>query len=187
MARSRRKAREAALQTLYEIEVGKSQAPNALSNTLEAAGLSQDLADYAQRLMEGVKKYQHDLDRRIAMLVEGYDYKRLAAVDRNVMRMAAYELFHEPAIPPAVTINEAVDIAKKYSTAESGRFVNGVLGKLLQTSPKANWDPATAPVEEEPEEIVREVPEEPVVETLEADSDEAKRLAKVGGWKLKSE
>ena len=187
MARSRRKAREAALQTLYEIEVGKAQAPNALSNTLEAAGLAEDLASYAQRLMEGVRQHQSDLDRRIAYLVEGYDYNRLAAVDRNVMRMAAYELFYEPAIPPAVTINEAVDIAKKYSTAESGRFVNGVLGKLLQTSPKANWDPKMAPVEEEPEEIVREVPDEPVVETLEAGSDEAKRLAKVGGWKLKSE
>ena len=183
MARSRRKAREAALQTLYEIEVGKGTPETALHNTLEAAALPDELAAYAERLTNGVRSQQAELDQQISALVEGYDFNRLAAVDRNILRVAAYELFYEPAVPPAVTINEAVEIAKKYSTAESGRFVNGVLGKLLQASPKATWDPTTAPREADPEEVVQETSEETAVE--EVTTEQAEQLAKVGGWKLR--
>lgn len=185
MARSKRRSREAALQTLYEIEVGKGHEASAMTNTLEAAELPEDLAEYAVRLTEGIRARQQELDGILSPLVEGYEFSRLAAVDRNLLRIAAYELYHEPAIPPAVSINEAIEIAKKYSTAESGRFVNGVLGRLVKQSPKANWDPASAPQESEPEEVVRE--RGPEVETIEVDSDEAKRLAKAGGWKLRSD
>jgi N utilization substance protein B len=186
MARSRRKAREAALQTLYEIEVGKASPDTSMANTLEAAAMEPEIADYAVRLASGVREHGVELDEKISSLIVGYDYNRLAAIDRNLLRIAAYELFFEPAVPPKVTINEAIEIAKKYSTAESGKFVNGVLGKLVQASPKANWDPSSVPVVED-EQIVRDTPAESEVETLEAESDEAKRLAKVGGWKLKSE
>lgn len=186
MAKSRRKAREAALQTLYEIEVGKASPETSMANTLEAAALDPELSDYAVRLAAGVREHEKELDEKISPLIHGYDYMRLAAIDRNLLRIAGYELFFEPAVPPKVTINEAIEIAKKYSTAESGKFVNGVLGKLVQASPKANWDPATAPVVEEPEGIVRETPQGEV-ETLEADSEEAARLAKVGGWKLRTD
>ena len=186
MARSRRKAREAALQTLYEIEVGKASPETSMANTLEAAALDQELSDYAVRLTAGVREHEADLDKQISSLIHGYDYTRLAAIDRNLLRIAGYELFFEPSVPPKVIINEAIEIAKKYSTAESGKFVNGVLGKLVQASPKANWDPASAPAVDEVEEIVRDSVEGEV-ETLEADSEEAARLAKVGGWKLRSE
>ena len=185
MARSRRKAREAALQTLYEIEVGKASPETSMANTLEAAALDPELSDYAVRLTAGVREHGHDLDGTIAPLVEGYDYGRLAAIDRNILRIAGYELFYEPAIPPKVTINEAIEIAKKYSTAESGRFVNGVLGRLVEISPKAKWDPAA--VSSDGEDIVRETPVEGEVETIEAGSKEAEELAKVGGWKLRSD
>src|SRR5690349_7281417 len=84
----------------------------------------------------------------LADRIPDYDFNRIAAIDGNILRIAAYELFFEPGIPPAVTINEAIEIAKKYSTAESGKFVNGILGRLLADSPKANWDPASAPAEE---------------------------------------
>ncbi|MEA2552302.1 MAG: transcription antitermination protein NusB [Fimbriimonadaceae bacterium] len=188
MAKSRRKAREAALQTLYEIEVGgKAQEANALSNTLEVSGLSEELAEYATRLTEGILSHKTELDEKISAAVQGYDYDRLAAVDRNILRVAAYELYYEPDVPPKVTINEAIEIAKKYSTAESGRFVNGVLGNVVRQSPKAQWDPSSAPAGDEPESVVRDTPVEPEVETLEAGSEEAQRLAKVGGWKLRNE
>jgi transcription antitermination protein NusB len=186
MARSRRKAREAALQTLYEIEVGKASPETSMANTLEAAALEPELSDYAVRLTAGVREHEAELDAQISSLIHGYDYTRLAAIDRNLLRIAGYELFFEPSIPPKVTINEAIEIAKKYSTAESGKFVNGVLGKLVQASPKAEWDPSSTPVVEEVEEIIRETPTGEV-ETIEAGSKEAEELAKVGGWKLRSE
>jgi transcription antitermination protein NusB len=186
VARSRRKAREAGLRALYEVEIGKLPAETVLTDTLEAAQLPPEIAAYAERLVNGVLENKADLDQRISSLILDYDYDRIAVVDRNVMRIAAFELFHEPAIPPAVILNEAIEIAKKYSTAESGKFVNGVLGRLLQDSPKANWDPATAP-KEEPEEIFHE-PEPEVEEvTIDADSDEAKKLSRIGGWKLRAE
>ena len=186
MAKSRRKAREAALQTLYEIEVGKASPDTSMANTLEAAALDPELSDYAVRLTAGVREHESDLDKHIASLVQGYDYSRLAAIDRNILRIAGYELFYEPAVPPKVTINEAIEIAKKYSTAESGRFVNGVLGRLVEVSPKAQWDPSQVRAIED-EEIVREQPGGGEVETLEAGSKEAEELAKVGGWKLRSD
>jgi len=187
MARSRRRAREAALQALYESEVGRKELASALQGAIDVMELDPGMGAYARRIAEGVERHREDLDGRISVRVECYDYDRLAAIDRNVMRMAAYELWHEPAVPPAVTINEAIEIARKYSTAESGRFVNGILGRLVQESPKANWDPATAPMEEEPEDIVREAIETPEIEMVDAESDEAKRLAKVGGWRLRAD
>jgi N utilization substance protein B len=185
--KSRRKAREAALQALYELEVGKKALPNVLRGTLEANELSGDLAAYAETLIVGVREKQAELDDRLAAIIREYDFDRIAAVDRNVMRMTAYELFFLPSVPPAVSINEAVEIAKKFSTAESGKFVNGVLGRLLKDSPKANWDPATAPKEEFEEEIVRDSEPQSEEETLTEGSEELEQLAKVGAWKLRSE
>jgi N utilization substance protein B len=186
MAKSRRKAREAALQTLYEIEVGKASPETSMANTLEAAAMDPEIADYAVRIAAGVREHEAELDAQISSLVHGYDYARLAAIDRNLLRIAGYELFYEPTVPPKVTINEAIEIAKKYSTAESGKFVNGVLGRLVEVSPKSNWDPSSMPVIED-EEIVRDAPADAQVETIEAGSKEAEELAKVGGWKLRSE
>jgi N utilization substance protein B len=133
-----------------------------------------------------IRNGQAALDKLLALIILEYDYSRVAIVDKNVLRIAAYELLHEPSIPPAVTINEAIEISRKFSTIESGKFVNGVLGKLLEQSPKANWDPATAPPEQEEMAPATE-PVEVIEETIEADSDEAKGLKRIGAWKLKSE
>lgn len=185
MARSRRKAREAALQTLYEAEIGHVPLETALEHTLQSSELEEADSVYARRLVESLNRLGSELDELIVPLIASYGYDRIAAVDRNVLRIAAYELFHEPAIPPAVTLNEAIEIAKKFSTAESGKFVNGILGQLLKSSPKATWDPASAPSEDAAEEIIREQPMDPPVEMVEP--DEAERLARAGGWKLRSE
>jgi N utilization substance protein B len=186
VAKSRRKAREAALRALYELEFGKRPLHTILKDTIEAASLDPELTNYAERLITGVREHQASIDDNLAKLILEYDFDRIAAIDRNVMRIAAFELYYEPPVPPAVTINEAIEIAKKYSTAESGKFVNGVLGRLLKESPKADWDPATAPKEER-EEVVHEPPVAIEEERIEAGSDEEKRLSKMGGWKLRSE
>jgi transcription antitermination protein NusB len=186
MIKSRRKARVAALQALYKIEIAKSPISVAVQEMIEHSELSADLTEYAERLISGVRHNQASLDDQLASVLIDYDYSRLAVVDKNVLRIAAFELLFEPAIPPAVTINEAIEISRKYSTQESGKFVNGVLGKFLESSPKANWDPATAPPESRDEEVVHDdEPIEVVEETIEADSDEAKKLSRIGGWKLK--
>jgi transcription antitermination factor NusB len=185
MIKSRRKARVAALQALYKIEIAKSPIAVAVDEMKEHSELSADLTDYAERLIAGVRNNQASLDERLGSVLLDYDYSRLAVVDKNVLRIAAFELLYEPAIPPAVTINEAIEISRKYSTLESGKFVNGVLGKFLESSPKANWDPATAPVEFVEESLDEEEQIEIVEETIDADSDEAKNLSRIGGWKLK--
>lgn len=147
-----------------------------------------DQRAYAEKVTRGFHEHSEQIDGMLSERIPDYDFSRIAAIDRNVLRMAAYELFYEPAIPPAVTINEAIEIAKKYSTAESGRFVNGVLGRLLADSPKANWDPASAPAEDVEEPPAEPEPEMEIEERfVEAGSDEERSLARIAGWKLKSD
>ena len=183
--KSRRKAREAALRVLYGIEIGGGTLRDALQTTMAEAQLDSDLFKYACNMVETIYQDRRIIDERLAKLVTGYDFDRIAAVDRSLLRIGYYELFYEDGIPPAVTLNEIIDIAKKYSTAESGRFVNGVLGRALEDSPKANWDrsieEATAPIEDAPE-------PEPDIPVEEIESEEAfKEVAKVGLWKLRNE
>jgi len=172
------------MRALYEIEVGHTDTNSALLVTLEEANLPPDMAAYAERVVRGIRGNIAIIDHKLASIVRDYDFNRIAAVDRNVLRVAAYELLEVPEIPPAVTINEAIEIAKRYSTAESGKFVNGVLGKLLQDSPKANWDPAVAP-EEFDEPLEDEIESEIIEEVVEATSDEGKLASKFGAWKVK--
>lgn len=173
------------MRALYEIELGHAEVADALRITLEEAKLAPDIAAYAERLIVGSRKCLPDLDRALASLIHDYDFMRIAAVDRNVLRVAAYELFEVPEIPPAVTIDEAIEIAKRYSTAESGKFVNGVLGQLLKQSPKATWDPALAPPEGD--EPIIEDPEPEIEEiVVQEGSKEADFAAKYGTWKLRS-
>ena len=88
------------------------------------------VASFTLKLVSGVHQYQAELDARLQSLASGWAIDRQVSVDRNILRMAALELTHLEGIPASATINEAVELAKKYSTAESGRFVNGVLGAL---------------------------------------------------------
>lgn len=173
------------MRALYEIEIGHADTTSALQVTLDEANLPSDMAAYAERLVRGIRGNIAIIDHKLATIIKDYDYNRIAAVDRNVLRVAAYELLEVPEIPPAVTINEAIEIAKRYSTAESGKFVNGILGRLLQDSPKANWDPATAPLEED-ELLEEETEMEVVEEVVEETSDEGKLASKFGTWKLRS-
>jgi len=173
------------MRALYEIEIGHADTNSALQVVLEEAKLPSDKAAYTERLVRGIRGNIAIIDHKLASIIKEYDFNRIAAVDRNVLRVGAYEILEVPEIPPAVTINEAIEIAKRYSTAESGKFVNGILGKLLQDSPKANWDPATAPIEED--ELLEDEPEPEVVEeVVDESSEEGKLASKFGTWKLRS-
>jgi len=104
---------------------------------------------FADPLIRGVLEHLDELDEHIKKHARNWDFHRIAAVDRNIMRLAIYEMLHREDIPPVVSINEAVDIAKKFSTQESGKFVNGILdnirGGILR--------PATGPVQSPKSEV----------------------------------
>lgn len=145
---------------------------------------------FARLLVEGVWERKADLDRILDDAMPHYAIERLAAVDRNVLRIGTWELFELPYVPPIVTINEAIEIAKKYATAESGRFVNGVLATMLKRSPKSDFDPKSAPQDpefEEQEKPYREPERVVIEETVEEGSDEAKKAKRFGlTWTLRS-
>ena len=85
---------------------------------------------FADRLIRGVLENRPTLDKSIQEHAENWDLNRMAVVDRNILRLAVYEMLYRDDIPPIVSINEAVDVAKKYSTEDSGKFVNGILDKI---------------------------------------------------------
>jgi N utilization substance protein B len=85
---------------------------------------------FAEPLIKGVLQHRDELDERIKKHCKNWDFNRIAVVDRNVMRLAIYEMLYRDDIPPVVSINEAVDVAKKFSTEDSGKFVNGILDKV---------------------------------------------------------
>lgn len=85
---------------------------------------------FADPLIRGVIEHRADLDERIKKYARNWDLHRIAVVDRNILRLAIYEMLHREDIPPVVSINEAVDIAKKFSTEDSGKFVNGILDRV---------------------------------------------------------
>jgi N utilization substance protein B len=121
---SRREARERALALLYEAEAkGASGA-----DVLDAQPI--EVEEYAADLVAGVADHQPELDALISRFAKGWVIGRMPAVDRNLLRMACYELVHRADVPPNVVINEAVELAKRYSTDDSGRFVNGVLAAV---------------------------------------------------------
>ena len=189
MASSRRKAREVALQALYEIDLGHGRPSEVIEGLAEEISLGPDLATYCLRLVQGIRANMSVLDERLNSCLKDYDIKRTLPVDRNVLRIAAYELLFIEDMPPAVTINEAIEIVRKYSTAESSKFINGVLGALVKETPKANWVPPVA--EGRPVEVEEPFGEEEPIEVeeidIEAGSPEEANIRRLGSWTIRSE
>ena len=127
---SRRHGREVALQALYGAQVGKRPADEMLTDLL-ARDESSEGRGFVRDLVLGTIENEEESDELIAPLLEGWTLDRLPTIDRIILRMSAFELNHRKEIDPAVVINEAVELAKKFSTEDSGRYVNGVLGRLL--------------------------------------------------------
>jgi len=126
---TRRQARESALQFLYQWEYNHGSLEPALEFFWKEHPASPRVRQFAEQLIRGVVEKQPELDAFLSRCTDNWDLSRLGAVERNVMRIALYEMLHRPDIPPAVSINEAVDIAKAFCDSESGHFVNGVLDR----------------------------------------------------------
>ena len=122
---SRRESRERALSLLYEAE---AKGCDPLDDVL--AHLVLEPEPFAADVVTGVSRHQAEIDALISGVARGWALERMPVVDRNLLRMGVYELAHRPDVPTGVVISEAVDLAKEYSTDESGGFVNGVLSRL---------------------------------------------------------
>ena len=127
---SRHEAREWAVQLLFENDFNSNTPEEALSEFWLPRNPTPKSQEFAEALYRGVLSYKNDIDRMIQQYAENWDLKRMPAVDRNIMRMAIFEMMHRSDIPPVVTINEAVDLAKVYGGADSGSFVNGILDRV---------------------------------------------------------
>ncbi|WP_395744756.1 transcription antitermination factor NusB [Prosthecobacter sp.] len=140
----RREGREAAIQFLFARDLqGEAKPEDAeVFWTLHSAKTS--TRAFAESLIKGVLNHQEQIDTGITGLLENFSFERLAAVDRNVLRVASYELLYCPEVPTPVILNEAIDIAKALSAGESGSFVNGVLDKLAKSLRKPGAPAPTA-------------------------------------------
>lgn len=128
--RKRTRARELALQALYQVEIqGEEALENALQFCMQRAE-DQEVAQFAIQLVEGSNRAKTQIDEKIASVAEHWELPRMATIDRCILRLSVYELLYREDIPPKVSINEAIELAKKYSTANSGTFVNGILDKV---------------------------------------------------------
>ncbi len=121
---ARRQARERALELLYEIDAKDRPTDEVL------AELAVEPDAYALAVVQGVAEHRDELDALIVRYARDWSLDRMPVVDRSLLRMAIFELAHRPEVPVAVAISEAVELAKRYSTDDSGRFVNGVLSSV---------------------------------------------------------
>jgi len=130
---SRRRAREVALQLLFERDMNPDANWSLDLQFLEQQLGKGELRGFALRLVEGVLEKRSELDRTIERAAQNWRLSRISPVDRNILRLACYELLHGSE-PPKVAINEAIELAKRYGTADSPRFVNGVLDRIYNES-----------------------------------------------------
>ena len=131
--RKRSKAREYVLQMLYQVDITRGnwqETLNSFWESNEQENISAELKDFSAGLLGGVIEHMQEIDKKISKYAENWQLERMAFVDRNIMRLGCFELIFREDIPPKVTINEAVELAKKYSGSESGKFVNAILDQI---------------------------------------------------------
>jgi len=128
--RRRTRARELALQFLYQLDLRGDEVVDTLTDFLDLAGREGETRNFARRLINGTCRARSEIDALLVRVARNWNLSRMAAVDRNVLRMAIYELLYCQDIPPKVAINEAIEIGKKYSTVNSGAFINGILDRV---------------------------------------------------------
>ncbi len=144
--RKRTHARELALQVIYQLDLRGTEVLDQVDELLKEQSQDKEVLDFARELVMGTWEHRKPIDEKIEGVAKNWEMKRMAVIDRNVLRVATYELLFRDDIPALVTINEAIDIAKKFSTPKSGKFVNGILDNIrLTAAPPAKRGPAGTP------------------------------------------
>jgi transcription antitermination protein NusB len=130
---ARRKARELALQMLYENDVAGTEPGEMFARSSDLQTAPQTTRLFAERLVAGTLAHRNDLDAIISKQADHWRLSRMPVVDRNILRLALFELLHEPETPHPVVIDEALEIAKRFSTPRSSQFINGILDGVLKS------------------------------------------------------
>jgi len=153
----RSRARELALQALYQVDLTRDDDRSSIDAFLDDQEAEEEPREFARTLVHGTLEHQEEIDATISEVAQNWALSRMAVIDRNVLRLAAHELLHREDIPPKVSINEAIEIGKRFSTTNSGAFINGILDKIMnQHSP----DTDAAGDEAQPDSAGDEGPEE---------------------------
>ncbi|NLI11996.1 transcription antitermination factor NusB [Pelotomaculum propionicicum] len=130
---SRRLARERALQVLFQVDVGGADPDTALRQMDEDFGDLTKNSDFIKRLVYGVIENLKPIDRIISNVSKDWSLSRIARVDKNIMRLALFEMLYCDDIPSGVSVNEAVEMGKTFGGKDSGKFINGILGKVMES------------------------------------------------------
>ena len=128
--RRRTRARELAIQFLYQLDLRGEEVMEDLPAFLESTTKDREVMEFALRLVIGTKELRPEIDETLTKVARNWKLRRMATLDRNILRMAIFELLYCDDIPPKVSINEAIDLGKKFSTANSGAFINGILDRV---------------------------------------------------------
>ncbi|UCB57471.1 MAG: transcription antitermination factor NusB [Candidatus Omnitrophota bacterium] len=128
--RKRTKSRVLALQFLYRIDITKEEFPCVLSEFWREHKAEKEVKDFAIQLIQGTQANLARIDSVITKYAQNWQLKRMAVIDRNILRLGCFELLFLEDVPPKVAINEAVELAKRYGDTESSKFVNGILDKI---------------------------------------------------------
>lgn len=132
---SRRKARELALQMLFENDITGTAPREMFDRSVDLRKAPPGVRDFTERLVSGTLAHRDDLDALISKQADHWRLSRMPIVDRNILRLALFELLHEPSTPCPVVIDEALEIAKRFSTPRSSQFINGILDGVLKSRP----------------------------------------------------
>ena len=141
---TRHEGRMRAVQFLFQRDFNNTELDEAIEQFWRGSKASAKARAYVESLIRGVEANRAEIDAQLQKFAANWDVKRMGAVDRNVMRLSIYEMMRCPDVPPVVSINEAVDLAKELSSEESGRFVNGVLDRARKELERAGRAPAPA-------------------------------------------
>ncbi|RUS48070.1 transcription antitermination factor NusB [Cohnella sp. AR92] len=150
----RRLAREVTVQCLYQMEMNGVEAGTAVDTVMDEVRQDNEIeADvegviavdaFTRELVQGVSDKREELDGKLAAYLTGWQVDRLSRVDRQILRLAAYELEYRTEVPAKVVVNEAIELAKHFGTEESGKFVNGVLGRMIREKQAGKESQATS-------------------------------------------
>jgi len=130
---TRSKARKAALDLLYEGDIRRSSASELLNRRV--TDLEYVIRDFTKELIDGVELHRRKIDELITTYSQGWDMDRMPVIDRNILRLAIFEILWSSDVPQAVAINEALELAQTLSTDESSKYINGVLSKVVEIKP----------------------------------------------------
>jgi len=138
---TRRKSRESALQVLYQLEITKQEGPEAITRWKDHFSSREETDAFSERIVLGVLEHAREINQLIERFSENWRLERMNLVDRNILRMAIFELLHCSEIPPKVTLNEAIDLGKRYGSEDSGSFINGILDRIQKEVVRKRTDP----------------------------------------------